>query len=1313
MSRDSNDLLGRFKNRSKNTGAGLSKAPEGAAIPLTAGQKRLWFYQQAHPESAAYNYGIRYFGKGSFDLDRFRQAWEALAKEYTILRSYYPLVNNKPEIKITEELPSLVYKDLSQEEQAEALAEKEEHSLLHRLYDLSQAHLCSFLILKTEADTYRFTFATHHILVDEWSVGGLIQKLADYYTKGFNTDQEVLDFRDVAWSFQQKEEGRHLPYWTDYIRGAQAGSGLVPDFQMGSGPTGKGARWGFSLPAQLSVDSKKQAQELGLTLFEWCFGLFGLHLHQLGGNTDFIIASPATLRQDMALQKQWGYLIETVLYRFQFDQNKTLKNLLSELSSDHRKAQSKLPLPLESLVSEHQGSRDLSKNPLFETMFVYNESQDTPPLGEDFVWSAEESSALETSKFDLTLFSRWENEQLHFSWEYNPALFSEESIQLMAQGFLRLFEAVAENGVEQLAYTYRTQEPEIPEASWQNPWSGLSSIPERFKQMVEQYPEKTALSFGTEQWTYKTLDQKSTEWALALLQLNPQQKPIALHLDRSLEQIAALMAVLKSGVPYLALDPEYPAGRLNYMLENSGCSLVLSTDKDKFRDTAARVIDLPHLEEVALEEQSTSLPSIKGEQPAYIIYTSGSSGKPKGVVISHSNLLYSTAARLAFYPDQPGVFYWTSSLSFDSSKAGLYWTLLQGGHLRIAPTRSEQDMEQMAKEIESHQVSHLLTLPSLYKKLLQLAPKNTLSSLTTAMVAGESCEIEVIETHYRRLEHCKLYNEYGPSEGTVWATAKELLPLQDAGRVSIGKAIPGTQVYVLDRYGQLASPLQIGELCISGPGLAEGYLHTPELTAEKFKPNPWGKGNFKSLYRTGDQARWNSQGELEFFGRKDQQLKIRGQRVELEEIQSALANLLGIDEACVVVHQLSTTPLLVAYYTADQENREAEIRESLQNQLPSHMVPKHLLQLEKFPLLPNGKVDRQKLSLRPLEIQETEGSLPTSELQQQLAVLFEEVSEKRPVYIEDNYFDLGGDSIKSIELIAKARNLGMNITPNILFKYPTIQGLSQYLEAEQEEAWDYLVKFHDQGTQRPLFCIHAGGGHVFFYKELHKFIENRPVYALQPSGAYDDQELQPTINAMALDYIQSMKKVQAEGPYTVLVYCFSAVVGNEICRLLRADGQQVDLIVVDTMTSPANLNSPKRLKMRVQAFGSRLLRSPKRTLYYWTIARYSLLRMRFQEKAAKEEEARKLERLRRHLMQLSQGHPFSEMEEDVYLLLTKKDHRAVNRETVASWKRTTSGEVRVLRVPGEHMTLFDDGFLETTSKAIQESLNQIEKATEA
>ena len=1149
--------------------------------------------------------------------------------------------------------------------------------------------------------------------MDEWSVGGIIQHLADYYANGFKAEREVIDFRDVAWTFHQKDESRHLPYWTDYIRGAQAGSGLAPDFQTGSSPTGTGARCAFSLPAVLSAQSKKQAQELGLTLFEWCFGLFGLHLHQLGGNSDFLVASPATLRQDLALQKHWGYLIETVLYRFRFDQNKTLKELLSELSADHRKAQGKLPLPLESLVSEQQASRDLSRNPLFETMFVFNESQDTPSLGEEFSWHVEESSALETAKFDLTLFSRWENEQLHFSWEYNPALFSEDSIQLMAQGFLQLFKSVAEKGVEQWAHSYGKEQVENAETPWKNLWSGINSIPERFKQMVEQYPEKTALSFGAEQWTYKTLDQKSTAWALALLKLNPQQKPIALHLDRSLEQIAALMAVLKSGVPYLALDPEYPGGRLSYMLENSECALVISSDKSNFTDTGARVIELKELDVVSTEEMPKSLPPITGEQAAYIIYTSGSSGKPKGVVISHSNLLYSTAARLAFYPDQPGVFYWTSSLSFDSSKAGLYWTLLQGGHLRIAPTRSEQDMEQMAKEIESHQVTHLLTLPSLYKKLLQLAPKNTLSSLTTTMVAGESCELEVIEIHHDRLKNCKLYNEYGPSEGTVWATAKELHPKQDGGRVSIGKAIPGTQVYVLDRYGQLASPLQIGELCISGPGLAEGYLHAPELTAEKFIPNPWGKDDFKKLYKTGDQARWNTKGELEFFGRKDQQLKIRGQRVELEEIQSILSNLKGISEACVVIHQSSNTPLLVAYFTSDSKDLEVNIREKLQNQLPAHMVPKHLLQLEKFPLLPNGKVDRQSLRGRPLQIQTTEGTLPETEIQKQLAVLFEEVSTKRPVYVEDDYFDLGGDSIKSIELIAKARSLGMNITPNILFKYPTIQGLSHYLEAEQEEAWDYLVKFHDQGTKRPLFCIHAGGGHVFFYKELHKFIKNRPVYALQPSGAYEDQELQPTINAMALDYIKSMKKVQAQGPYTILVYCFSAVVGNEICRLLREESQQIDVIVVDTMTSPANLNSPKRLKMRMQAFGSRLLRSPKRTLYYWTIARYSLLRMRYQEKAAKDEEARKLERLRRHLMQLSQGHPFSEMEEDIYLLLTKKDHRAVNRETVASWQRTTSGEVRVLRVPGEHMTLFDDGFLETTSEAIQESLNQIENATEA
>ncbi|MEL7160366.1 MAG: amino acid adenylation domain-containing protein, partial [Bacteroidota bacterium] len=653
---------------------------------------------------------------------------------------------------------------------------------------------------------------------------------------------------------------------------------------------------------------------------------------------------------------------------------------------------------------------------------------------------------------------------------------------------------------------------------------------------------------------------------------------VGLYCGRTVDLLVGILGIQRAGGAYVPLDPEYPRERIDFILADAGAEIVVHA-ADLTPPGADHVfVGIPRAGDPDL---LPNLNPVRPEQTAYIIYTSGSTGKPKGIPISHANLAHSTAARFRFYDTELGAFLLLSSFSFDSSVAGIFWSLAAGGKLVLSARRAEQDPASLGRLVRAEGVTHTLLLPSLYQLILEFAAPEDLASLRTVMVAGEACPPGLVDRHFGRLPDTELVNEYGPTEGTVWSTAHRIVPADARSVVPIGRPVHGVGHYVLDRYLQPVPVGVAGELHLSGPGLAKGYVNRPELTRERFFTGV-AAGAEVRLYKTGDLVRYRKDGKIDFLGRGDAQVKIRGFRVELSGIGNALNALDGVRESVVRVHEINGDARLVAYYVPQDDTTDAAaLAAQLRRSLPDYMVPSVFLRLEHFPRLPNGKVDLRALPT-PTEadtqltrpgVQRSYAS-PETDAERTLAAIWTEVLGHDPVSRHDDFFAIGGDSLKSIRVIALAKKKGLALAPHQLFNHPTLAELAAAISVEavtderDASAYETLVLLRKGGDQAPLFCVHSGGGHVFFYRALADGLNgDRPVYALQPPGLMGQEQVQDSIEAMAADYVKAIREVRPQGPYHLLGTCFSNAVCVEMAHQLRAAGARVgEIFIVDSGT---------------------------------------------------------------------------------------------------------------------------------------------------
>ncbi len=910
-------LLDKWKNRSKKASTlnNIEKAPEGIDVPLSSGQKRLWFLQQLHPENAFYNLSKFYEFEGKLDATRLKEAILAIFNKHKILRAYTKLENGIPTLKISEncvlKINELDFRKKNIEE-AEYLSKQLMDEQALTKFDLTTAPLIKVSLIKKNATKHILFLTLHHIIADQWSMDVIIEELAFNYINSSQTTNTIphsneLDFIDYAfWQNTKNNYDELIKYWQKKLSGIQ-NLNLPLDYERPLVPSFKGKRITHEFSREISTKTLELSKQLQVTPFILNLSLFYILLYNYSRQDDITIGIPFSNRSDKRLEKSIGLFIETLVLRTNVIPTNSVKDFIKMIQKMYLNTVPYKDLPFDTLVKELSIERSLSSNPIFQVMFVYSSTKSSYSFGEDLELIINDDYNIDVSKFDLTLFITEREGILSSIFEYSTDLFDESTINRFQEYFKSLLENIVENSKLSIGDIPKLTEHENklffkPQKEFQPEFNSYKSIHKIIEGITASHPNKQAVTFNNTSLTYNELNTRANTLAQNILNLNLQHNAVVgLCIDRSLDMIVGMLGILKAGGCYLPLDPDYPKERIDFILNDSNTQLVITQSQNThfFQDIGCSYINIEDSQ--SNSKKTIEFPEITKEDLAYIIYTSGSTGKPKGVPISHGNIISSTASRLEFYDTNPEAFLLMSSISFDSSKVGILWTLCTGGNLVIAEKRIEQDIDKISTLIKEESITHTLMLPSLYNLILDYVEAPKLKSLNTVMVAGEACNMPMCKKHFNIFPEVNLYNEYGPTEASVWCIAHKITPNNFyLKNVPIGKPIANSEVYILDDNMKQVPIGVTGEIHVGGSGLSKGYINREDLTNKAFINSPFKQ--HKKLYKTGDLGKFKNDGTIQFLGRKDQQIKIRGFRIELSEIENSIKKYSNsINETIVVV----------------------------------------------------------------------------------------------------------------------------------------------------------------------------------------------------------------------------------------------------------------------------------------------------------------------------------------------------------------------------------------------------------------------------
>lgn len=1035
-------------------------------LPLSFAQQRLWFLDQFEPGSPLYNIATAVCIAGPLDLPVLERSIGEIVRRHESLRTTFSIDGSRPvQVIGSQSEVILTVADLrnglgDRQREAMRLAAAE----ARRPFDLEKGPLIRTTILQLEDEAFWLLFTMHHIISDGWSMGVLIQELGSVYEacrQGRPSPLPELTIQYADFAVWQREwlKGpaleRQLEHWRGRLAGSPPKIDLPTDRPRPPVQTFNGAVEPFALGSDLTAKLRKLSREEGVTLFMALLAVFDGLIYRYTGQQDILVGTPVANRNRVDVEGIIGFFVNTVVIRTNLCGDPAFRELLHRVREASLAAYAHQDLPFEKLVEELNPPRELSHSPLFQIML---DLQSSSLHGLRLTGLSLRPLVVEnrTAKFDLTLTMADGEDELSAALEYNTDLFEPATIRRM----LRHFEALLEGALGQpgapinlipLLSDAETHQLLVGWNDTRAEYPTSQSVCELFDEQASRNPDRVAIAYADELITFSGLSTRAGKLAAYLRRIGVgPESLVGVCLERSAELIVAIMGALKAGAAYVPLDPSAPRARLDLLLRESKIEVVL-TDERVFRligQQDATMVLLDRDREIIAREDANVPPArVEPENAAYLIFTSGSTGRPKGVMVPHRALINSTLARLAYYDEPVRAFLLLSPVVFDSSVAGIFWTLCHGGMLVIPDEDSYADPSRLSGLIAANRVSHLLTLPSLYSALLRQMQARESSPLRLAIVAGEACSRDVVQEHTRVLAEASLFNEYGPTEAAVWSTAFDCHVHDRSSRVPIGRPISNVQVYLLDPGLQPVPPGVTAEVFIGGMGLARGYLGHPHLTAERFIPSPFAEEPGSRLYQTGDLGRLSPKGEIEFLGRNDHQVKIRGMRIELGEIETVLEQHEKVGEAAVAARMDGPKgdTRLVAYVTTKGRHapEEKELREYLRQRLPYYMTPANYVALESFPLMPSGKVDRSKLPEPEREDEERGFEAPRSEVEKAVAAIWEDVLARKRIGLNENFFEIGGHSLLATQVMSRVNEVfGEGFGVRKLFEEPTVRGLA-------------------------------------------------------------------------------------------------------------------------------------------------------------------------------------------------------------------------------------------------------------------------------
>ncbi|NCR20497.1 MAG: amino acid adenylation domain-containing protein [Microcystis aeruginosa L111-01] len=1031
-------------------------------LPLSFAQQRLWFLDQLQPNSALYNIPMVLHFRGNLNQKALEQSLQEICDRHEVLRTNFVTIDGQPTqvIQTTRETISVVdLQDLPIHEQAEKTQQLKQKQATQP-FDLAKESLIRITLVVLSETEHLLLVCMHHIISDGWSIEVLIHELTSLYNayvqnQPANLAPLPIQYGDFALWQKQWLQGdvlqSQLNYWQNQLTAAPPLLSLPTDHPRPAVQSFVGTQQEFSLSPKLSQALTELSHQQGVTLFMTLLAAFDALLYRYTGSGDILVGTPIANRNRSEIEGLIGFFVNTLVMRTDLSDNPSFSQLLTRVREVTMDAYAHQDLPFEMLVEALQPERDLSHTPLFQVAFVL---QNTPKseIAMTGLTVTDLPPENTTAKFDLTLAMVNMDDGLKGVWEYNTDLFESSTIERLSGHFLNLLGGIVANPQERISQLPLLTESETNQLliEWNNTqvdYPEYKCIHQLFEEQVKRTPDAVAVVCSQQQLTYNELNCRANQLAHYLQSLGVKPDTlVGICLERSLEMIVGLLGILKAGGAYLPLDPEYPSERLQFAIADAQLSLLLTQEGliDKLPKHQAPLILLEQIrEEINQNSQDNLTGVVTANNLANLIYTSGSTGKPKGVMVEHRGLFNLAQAQIKTFNLQSNSrILQFASLNFDASIWEIILAMGAGATLYLDTKDALMPGLPLMGRLKDYAITHITLPPS----ALAALPLEEIPELQTIIVAGEACSEELIK---QWATGRNFFNAYGPTETSVCATVEKWT--DETLKVTIGRPIANTQVYILDCHLQPVPIGVPGELHIGGMGLARGYLNRPELTQEKFIPNPFSNYPDSRLYKTGDLARYLPDGKIEYLGRIDNQVKIRGFRIELGEIEALLNQNQAVQSSCVIVREDNLgDKRLVAYVVPQPEINLTinEIRQFLRAKLPDYMVPTAFVFLDTFPLTPNGKIDRCTLPAPDLQGQ-GEYIAPRNPIEEKMARIWAEVLKLERVSIEDNFFELGGHSLLATQVISRCQEAFEIALPlRYLFESPTIAQLSAVILKE-------------------------------------------------------------------------------------------------------------------------------------------------------------------------------------------------------------------------------------------------------------------------